>query len=338
MAQITDLISTEVLNTDDIAFLRQGTTDKSIPLELSSTLAWAKRNGYSRLGDHTSGSTFPSTEIFTTYQGKVYFVKVGVPLPYTSVATVPSSDSNLIDTPPKGFRSVVDNIYGIGAALLRFDDTDPNVQYPWQSWSLITGDASLALGDGSILSGTATGNNNPVVPVTEHSHGKGTLSAEQAAHTHSSGSISANQGSHTHSITGLTADQSAHTHSISGITATQASHTHTNELGYQVDGQPDTSDYPARSTNDPTVVELSEPTSSVAPSITLSGTLGSADPTINVGGSLGSADPVISVSGTTGSNQPFITVSGSTANSGTAGATLDVRGAQIKVNLWQRTA
>jgi len=337
MAQIPDLIPTEVLNTTDEMLLRQGTTDKRIPLELSSTLSWAKRNGYSRLGDHTAGSTFPSTDVFTTYQGKVYFVKVGVPLPYTSSASVPSTDSNLIDTPSKDFRSVVDNIYGIGDALLRFDAKDPNVQYPWQTWLLVTGDASLALGDGSVLSGTATGNNTPTVPLPEHNHDKGGLSADQSSHTHSSGTISANQSSHTHSAAGLTATQPMHGHDTSSLTATQDPHSHTEDLGLQFDGQQQVGEIPARSTT-AAVSTTSLPSSEETPSITVSGSLGGAQPTITLGGSLGSADPTISVSGTTGSADPSITVSGSTANEGTAGATLDVRGAQIKVNLWKRTA
>ncbi|AUR84730.1 hypothetical protein NVP1063O_063 [Vibrio phage 1.063.O._10N.261.45.C7] len=95
MAQITDLQATNTLGTDDQTILRQGLTDKRISLELAATLSWAKRNEYIHVGEHTTGLIFPTTESFSTYQGKVYFVKEGVSLPYTAVSNTPSSDSNL---------------------------------------------------------------------------------------------------------------------------------------------------------------------------------------------------------------------------------------------------
>jgi hypothetical protein len=92
MAQIPNLQSTNTLGTDDQTILRQGTIDKRISLELAGTLSWAKRNGYTYLGTHTTGLVFPDTDSFSTYQGKVYFVKEGTPLPYTATADNPHTE------------------------------------------------------------------------------------------------------------------------------------------------------------------------------------------------------------------------------------------------------
>ncbi|AUR94313.1 hypothetical protein NVP1193O_182 [Vibrio phage 1.193.O._10N.286.52.C6] len=95
MAQIPNLQSTNTLGTDDQAILRQGTIDKRISLNLAGILSWATREGYSHIGEHTTGSQFPDTASFTTYQGRAYFVDEGVTLPYTSSSNDPSTDTNL---------------------------------------------------------------------------------------------------------------------------------------------------------------------------------------------------------------------------------------------------
>ncbi|AUR93504.1 coil containing protein [Vibrio phage 1.187.O._10N.286.49.F1] len=95
MAQIPNLQSTNTLGTDDQAILRQGTIDKRISLNLAGILSWATREGYSHIGEHTTGSQFPDTQSFTTYQGRTYFVNDGVTLPYTSSNNDPSLDTNL---------------------------------------------------------------------------------------------------------------------------------------------------------------------------------------------------------------------------------------------------
>lgn len=64
--------------------LRQDGLDNRISLQLAETLAWAKRQGYTYLGEHLVGISFTNTESFTVYQGKTYFVKEGTSLPYVS--------------------------------------------------------------------------------------------------------------------------------------------------------------------------------------------------------------------------------------------------------------
>lgn len=62
-----------------------------------------------------------------------------------------------------------------GSVVLRVDDVNPSTIYGG-TWELITGDASLRLGDGSNLSATIEGSgNDPVVPLQAHSHTRGTM-------------------------------------------------------------------------------------------------------------------------------------------------------------------
>ncbi len=95
MSRIINLTPTTTLGTEDQAIIRQGTIDKRISLSLGETLSWAKREGYAHLGEHVVGVVFSTAESFTTYQGRTYFVKKGVSLPYTSTVADASLDSNL---------------------------------------------------------------------------------------------------------------------------------------------------------------------------------------------------------------------------------------------------
>ncbi|AUR89091.1 hypothetical protein NVP1121O_063 [Vibrio phage 1.121.O._10N.286.46.C4] len=95
MAQILDLQSTNTLGDDDQTIVRQGNIDKRISLQLSATLSWAKRKGFTHLGEHTVGVTFNSATEFTTYQGKAYFTVRGVNAGYVSMVADPSTDTSL---------------------------------------------------------------------------------------------------------------------------------------------------------------------------------------------------------------------------------------------------
>lgn len=257
MAQFPDLSPTDTLGSDDEQIIRQGTTDKRIRSELANTLSWAKREGHIFIGEHTNGITFNSLDEFSFYQGKTYFPKVEVTFPYVSSVADPTLDTNLTDSPTSIFRSTINNIYQIGRPLLTFGDEDPNTLYPWQTWVLVSGDASLALGDGTIQTVTPSGDNTPTVPVPQHSHSSGSLSVNIA---------------HTHNYTD---------HSPATSTTYAGSGT------VQVTGYPPTT--PTRTTGG-----------------------------VNEGATK--------------------SVTGSTSTTGSAGATLNVRGAQLKVNMWHRTA
>lgn len=63
----------------------------------------------------------------------------------------------------------IDARWPVGSALLLFSNQNPNGTYPG-TWALVTGDASLALGDGSSNVGGIFGDNTPLVPLPEHGH------------------------------------------------------------------------------------------------------------------------------------------------------------------------
>lgn len=143
MAQIPNLQSTNTLGEDDQAILRQGAIDKRIGLNLAGILSWAKRNGYTHIGEHTTGSQFPDTKSFTTYQGQVYFVKSGVSLPYNATSSDPSTDNNLKILTESTYPSVlkfsnlnemilqgeVDNVYRVDDYVwLRESDTNNTLE------------------------------------------------------------------------------------------------------------------------------------------------------------------------------------------------------------------
>lgn len=95
MAEIPQLTPTTTLGSADETILRQGTTDKRISLELANTLSWAKREGYTYLGEYQTGLTYSSTEQFYLFNSKPYFVEDNVSLPYTTTSLSPEDDRNL---------------------------------------------------------------------------------------------------------------------------------------------------------------------------------------------------------------------------------------------------
>jgi len=140
-------------------------------------------------------------------------------------------------------------LHPIGSVVLRMDAINPATIYGG-TWALITGDASLSFGDGTVRDGVASGENDPVNTLMEHSH------------TFTGVAL----GNHSHSTT-------------------------TNSSGYT---QADTGTY-------------------------------------NVNRYAGGTS-------VTSSSVSAGTPTGTNANAGTAGATLDVRGSRISINVWSRTA
>lgn len=57
----------------------------------------------------------------------------------------------------------------VGTITMRMDNINPSSIYGG-TWSLLSGDAVLSFGDGTTQSGVAIGENNPNVPLVEHSH------------------------------------------------------------------------------------------------------------------------------------------------------------------------
>lgn len=80
-----------------------------------------------------------------------------------------------------------DKAFQVGTVMLRLDDVDPNDIFEDEGhvWELVTGDASLCLGDGTVDNvGFISGDNNPIVPIPYHKH-----TASQSSHAHSRGTM-----------------------------------------------------------------------------------------------------------------------------------------------------
>lgn len=276
MAFITDLSEKEELIETDQVFMRSGSTDVRIELQLAGILTWGKQNGYTRLAAYSTGLSYTTTETYTTYNGKAYFPKSSTELPYVTTVADPSNDTNLTTLPYQNYKNTIDQVHDVGATLIRFDATDPNTLYPWQTWSLVTGDVSLRLGDGTDNTLNPTGNNTPTVPVPQHTH-----TATQTSHSHSRGTMEIN-GTWQSDNVGNSTNSNA-TLQTSGAVSGE----------YNGDNSgPDGVGNGAKMT-------------------------------------LKASD---GWTGNTSSTSPSITV----ANSGTSGATLNVRGSYVKINLWVR--
>lgn len=80
----------------------------------------------------------------------------------------------------------LDKRWPVGCALLLFSNQNPNGTYPGV-WSMLTGDASLSLGDGSSNVGGVSGSNDVAVPLPAHAHGASFSGNQLPPHDHSTG-------------------------------------------------------------------------------------------------------------------------------------------------------
>lgn len=81
---------------------------------------------------------------------------------------------SLVDVKNAGGIVIEKETMNVGSVVLRMDNMNPADIYGG-TWQLIEDDATLAFGDGSNLSGVAIGDNDPQVPLVEHSHDRGTM-------------------------------------------------------------------------------------------------------------------------------------------------------------------
>lgn len=77
---------------------------------------------------------------------------------------------SMIDIETSGGIVIEKETQIVGSVVFRMDDINPSTIYGG-TWQLLAKDSTLNFGDGSIQSGVASGNNNPVVPIPLHSHG-----------------------------------------------------------------------------------------------------------------------------------------------------------------------
>lgn len=133
---------------------------------------WATLEDYTYEGLHSSGTVYTTLNSFaiSSTSGIAYFPRYDTAVPYTSTVAEPANDTKLTLQSYKDYKNSVDNTYTVGTTLQRFDATNPNTLYPWQTWLLIQGDVSIRLGDGTAQSTTAQGTNTPAVPLLAHTH------------------------------------------------------------------------------------------------------------------------------------------------------------------------
>lgn len=77
---------------------------------------------------------------------------------------------SMVDVKSSGGIVVEKETMIIGSVVFRMDDVNPADIYGG-TWNLITGDSTLAFGDGTNQNGLALGNNEPLVPLVKHNHG-----------------------------------------------------------------------------------------------------------------------------------------------------------------------
>lgn len=81
---------------------------------------------------------------------------------------------SVIDAKSAGGVIVSKPEHTVGSVVFRMDDTNPSEIYGG-TWELITADASVRFGDGSMMTGAVEGLNQVPVPLVSHAHSKGTM-------------------------------------------------------------------------------------------------------------------------------------------------------------------
>jgi len=253
-------IKTQVKNTFAI-----GTDTFSIDYDLGFVDVYI--NGYKLPETEFNAATGTNVVLNTplSRESYVYIVAWNHLLESDVKASMVSTDSgdtvqtelNMVKAKADSIQDWIDKTHGIGSVVLRMDAINPSTLFGG-TWALITGDASLSFGNGSNQSGTASGSNNPAVPVVQHRHG--------ISHNHPAATTSSDTHNHTFTIVGDGGSGYADAGGSSNLgNATTSSDTHNH--------------------------------------------------TFNVPN-----------------------YSGYSAYTGSSGATLNVRGAQIDINVWKRTA
>lgn len=109
---------------------------------------------------------------------------------YVSLVDARSAGGIVVDgMTDEEVKAVILETMPVGSVTLRMDAVDPSTIYGG-TWSLITGDASLRLGNGGINTGSLNGDNEPLVPLLAHNH----------TMNHDHPSATTNTDSHDHNI------------------------------------------------------------------------------------------------------------------------------------------
>ena len=104
---------------------------------------------------------------------------------FSKPITVSEDDLNAL---PQKVADLGKTLFPVGSVVMRMDAVNPATLYGG-TWQLITGDATITFGNGSDQTGNASGNNNPGVPLPQHSHGTSHNLYARAVGDHSHGGV-----------------------------------------------------------------------------------------------------------------------------------------------------
>ena len=88
---------------------------------------------------------------------------------FSTPLTVDPALLNALAQTINDMKAAITNAQAIGNIIFRDDAVDPATLYPGTTWTLLTGDACVALATAQNV-GQTSGDNNPVVPVPYHNH------------------------------------------------------------------------------------------------------------------------------------------------------------------------
>lgn len=111
---------------------------------------------------------------------------------FSKPITIDEDFLNNLPTALANLRSDMDKRWPVGSGIILLDGTNPNGIYPG-TWALLTGDASLALGNGTKDVGYLYGNNDPLVPLPWHGHLATFVGDKMPPHVHATNILGGNQ-------------------------------------------------------------------------------------------------------------------------------------------------
>jgi hypothetical protein len=230
MATFGTINTTNTSSSDDEYLIRQGGVDYKQNRDiLAAGIANAE---WSNIADYEAGTLIKGTD-FVLYQA--------------AISSGPSFGGpvNPVGDVTGAWYPFMLSAYPVGSVYLCMDAVSPAVKFGG-TWSLLyEANTDIKLGDGSAQSGTSTGDNNPAVPLKDHTHTFSTTS-DSDAHTHTY-SGSTDNDTHSHGIPAqannaggagyvedadssgtshvTNTDEDTHNHTYSGTTDSDA-HTH----------------------------------------------------------------------------------------------------------------
>lgn len=101
---------------------------------------------------------------------------------FATPVTVAPALLNALAQTINDMKAAISNSHAIGNIIFRDDAVDPATLYPGTTWTLLTGDACIALATAQNV-GQTSGNNNPIVPLPRHNHSHSMYPGGDHAHS-----------------------------------------------------------------------------------------------------------------------------------------------------------